>query len=157
MELKNKFKKGDFVQEISFKHDGLPRHDLGIEKFGFIKMNWIIARTYHEYEVIYSNFIADENIPNTLEYCLRPVSEDEIHNNLAYIANHQEDFLDFIIALNDTASLEAYHIVENDQVVAYRNELSASEVKITTYEELPQTEFCKNNDNEILGVPLTSL
>lgn len=101
------FKPFQFVQEIAFKNKDIHRSDLGIERFGFVLSSHVIERVHCEYEIC---FTTPHNSSPILEYSLRPLTKNEIEERLAYISDHQEDFIDFIQALNQQPKLQAYHI-----------------------------------------------
>lgn len=119
LEPKAIFNKFQFVQEIAFKNKDIHRHDLGIERFGYILSSHVVARTHCEYVIQY----AKENDQNlSFEYSLRPLTDVEIQERLSYIALHQQEFMPFIVALNNCDALKPYHIEEANCVKEYRSQ-----------------------------------
>ena len=117
LEPKPFFKNMQFVQEIAFKNKDVHRHDLGIDHFGFILSSHILARTQYEYQIQFAGKV-DQTL--CLEYSLRPLQEKEIEERLEFIKLNQEQFISFIIDLNDRPELQSYHIVEAPCVIDYR-------------------------------------
>lgn len=117
LEPKPFFTTMQFVQEIAFKNKDIHRHDLGIDHFGFILSSYIVARTHYDYQI---QFAGKVNQTLCLEYSLRPLNEKEIEERLEFIKLHQEQFISFIIALNDRPELQSYHIEEDPCVINYR-------------------------------------
>ncbi len=113
------FSKFQFVQEIAFKNKDIHRHDLGIERFGYVLSSHIVARTHCEYVIQYAKE-SEQNL--SLEYSLRPLTETEIQERLAYISVHQSEFISFIVALNDCEALKPYRIEEAICVKEFRSQ-----------------------------------
>lgn len=100
------FKPYQFVQQIQFKNKDIHRSDLGIDYFGFIQASRVIERTTIEYDV---SFTQSSEQP-ILEYFLRALQEDEIHDYLAQIAKSPDKYHHFIQLLNREPALEKYHL-----------------------------------------------
>lgn len=120
LEPKPFFTTMQFVQEIAFKNKDIHRHDLGIERFGFILSSHIVARTHCEYQI---QFAGEAGQSLCFEYSLRPLKENEIKEHLEFIRLHQEQFISFIINLNARPELNPYHIIEAPCVIKYRQKL----------------------------------
>ncbi|HAX72157.1 MAG TPA: hypothetical protein DCY20_01395 [Firmicutes bacterium] len=140
LRLNNRFEKGDFVQQLSFKHEGLPRKDLGIEKFGFVQSLSIVARHYHEYNIVFAGLIENEESSSTLDYCLRPVPAEEVKEKLAYITNHAADFKHFILALNNCNKLSDYHMNEVDIFKTVQSSLTSDDIFVDSSFSLDLTD-----------------
>lgn len=121
LEPKPFFTTMQFVQEIAFKNKDIHRHDLGIERFGFILSSHIVARTHCEYQI---QFAGEVNQNSCFEYSLRPLKEKEIEKCLAFIKLHQDQYIPFIIDLNGRPELQSYHITEDPCVIEYRQKLT---------------------------------
>lgn len=77
------------------------------------------------YHVMFADMPEDFGVIERNETELLPLSDEEIKEKMAYIHNHVEDFVYFIIQINDIPELSEYHLEEDDFIKEKRAEAEA--------------------------------